>query len=97
MKSSATIATENAGRYMAQLCNHFAHRVPATLGEREGRIDFEAGRAVLRASPATLMMVVTAEDPQGLERLEQVMASHLARFAFREPQMAVDWRRGPQA
>ena len=35
-----------------------------------------------------------AGDPESLSRLEKVMDSHLKRFAFREPEMAVEWRRG---
>ena len=95
MRSSSTIVTEASHRYMAQLCKHFAHRVPATLGERESQITFEQGQVHLRASPATLMIRVEAAGPVGLGRLETVVASHLKRFAFREPDLAVEWRRAP--
>jgi len=94
MKSSATVPTEHAARYMVQLCKHFGHKVPATWDGQEGRITFEAGEAALRASPQTLMLVSRANDIEGLARVEQVVASHLKRFAFREPELAVEWRRG---
>ena len=94
MKSSATVATPHAERYMTQLCKHFAHKVPASVEGREGKISFEAGEAALRASPDTLMLITSAADGEGLARVEQVIASHLKRFAFREPEMTVDWRRG---
>ena len=58
MRSSSTIVTEAAHRYMSQLCKHFGHKVPTVLGEREGQISFEAGKVHLRASPATLMIRV---------------------------------------
>lgn len=92
-RSSATVVTPNAGRYMVQLCKHFGHKVPAQWNDHEGRITFEIGEAALRAAPSTLMMVAKAGDPESLTRLEQVMDSHLKRFAFREPQMDVEWRR----
>lgn len=95
MKSTATILTPNARRYMIQLCKHFAHKVPATYGEREGEILFEAGVVGLRAAPQTLMLWAKAAEPVGLQRLEQVVESHLKRFAFREPAIALDWRRAP--
>jgi uncharacterized protein len=95
MRSSSTIVTESGHRYMAQLCKHFAHRVPATLGERESRITFETGQVQLRASPATLMIRAEAGDAEALARLEGVVESHLKRFAFREPKLAVEWRRAP--
>jgi hypothetical protein len=95
MRSSSTIVTEHSSRYMSQLCKHFGHKVPAVLGEREGQISFEGGQVHLRASPATLMIRVEAPEPEGLQRLEGVVASHLKRFAFREPDLAVDWSRAP--
>jgi hypothetical protein len=52
MRSSSTIVTDAAPRYMSQLCKHFGHKVPATLSGREGQISFEAGQVHLRASPA---------------------------------------------
>lgn len=93
MKSSATIPTANARRYMIQLCKHFGHKVEASFDDHEGRIAFPMGEASLRASPETLMLVSKSETPDGLARLEQVIESHLKRFAFREPELAVEWRR----
>ena len=93
MRSSATVPTTNASRYMIQLCKHFGHRVPATFDERDGRIQFEAGEVRLRSAPQTLMVIAEAAAPEGLGRLEEVIASHLKRFAFREPELAVEWSR----
>lgn len=97
MRSSTTIVTGNAARYMSQLCKHFGHRVPTVLSEREGQITFEGGQVHLRASPATLMIRVEAADSEGLVQLEGVVARHLQRFAFREPDLAVEWRRPASA
>lgn len=94
LKSTATVPTANARRYMIQLCKHFGHKTEASFNDREGKVTFGVGEAAMRASPDTLMMVARAADAEGLERLEKVMASHLARFAFREPDLAVEWRRG---
>ena len=94
MKSSATVLTEHGHRYMVQLCKHFGHKIPTEWNDHEGKITFEMGEAALRAAPETLMMVARAGDPESLSRLEKVMDSHLKRFAFREPDMAVEWRRG---
>src|ERR1700743_1847774 len=95
MKSNAMAPTGEARRYMIQLCKHFAHRVPASFGEREGKISFEAGEVRLRATPENLTVEADAETPEGLDRLEDVIARHLRRFAFREPDLAVEWRRAP--
>jgi hypothetical protein len=93
MRSSATVPTEHGRRYMAQLVKHFAHRAPASLDAREGHIRFEAGEVRLRAADDTLMVIAEAAAPEGLDRLERVVESHLKRFAFREPQLAVEWSR----
>ena len=93
MKSSTTLLTPNGRKYMIQLCKHFGHRVPATYGEREGEIVFEAGKVGLRAAPETLMLCAEAQEASGIERLEQVIESHLKRFAFREPGLDVAWSR----
>jgi len=93
LKSTAAVRTNAGGRYMVQLCKHFGHRVPATFGERDGRIQFEAGEVRLRSAPQTLMVIAEAAAPEGLGRLEEVIARHLKRFAFREPDLAVEWSR----
>lgn len=93
MRSSSTIPTDHGRRYMIQLCKHFGHRVQASFDDREGRIAFETGEVRLRASPDNLMVVAEAGEDEGLSRLERVVESHLRRFAFREPGLAVDWRR----
>lgn len=93
MRSSATVPTAHAHRYLVQLCKHFGHRVPARFDERSGHIEFDAGEVRMRSSPQTLMVVAEAAEPAGLDRLEKVVESHLKRFAFREPELPVDWSR----
>lgn len=93
MRSSATVPTAHAHRYLVQLCKHFGHRAPAAFDARNGHIRFEAGEVRLRSAPETLMVIAEAAEPEGLERLEKVVESHLKRFAFREPELAVDWSR----
>jgi hypothetical protein len=49
------------------------------------------GACMLRAEPDRLVMRVSGED---LPRLEEVVARHLLRFAFRSPPEIV-WKRQP--
>jgi uncharacterized protein len=89
--ATATVPTETPGRYIAQLCKHFAHRVPTeydppTFEATRGRIEFpESGVCTLRAAPGVLELALTARDEASLHRLQDVVATHLARFAWREP------------
>ena len=83
-RGEARFATPLAARYLAQLCKHFAHRLPVTLGETEGRIAFPSGLCVARAEGETLILRVEAPDADQCVQLQGVVERHLARFAFRE-------------
>lgn len=91
MRSVAEIPTASASKYLQQLCKHFAHKLPASFGPTEGRIDFPLGPVELTADETRLVVTVTAEDGDRLTELGDVVARHLVRFAFREDP-AIDWR-----
>ena len=40
----ARVETEHASKYIAQLCKHFRHKVPAEYDEISGEVDFQTGR-----------------------------------------------------
>jgi hypothetical protein len=76
--------TGNSARYMAQLCKHFAHKLPVTLNERNGQMVFGAGVCDVMAEETGLRMRVSAEDEARLQQVQSVVIRHLQRFAFRE-------------
>ena len=88
--AEARVATERAGRYLAQLCKHFEHKLPVTLGEAAGRIDFPFGHCDLRAQGEMLVLTAVAADEAALDQVQDVIARHLLRFAFRDV-LAVKW------
>jgi hypothetical protein len=90
MHSEASVKSPLAGRYLVQLCKHFQHRVPVSLQEDSGAIVFDGGTCALKASDGVLTMAVDAEDAAALARLRDVVARHLARFAFREA-LPIEW------
>lgn len=90
--SEARVATAMAQRYLTQLCKHFQHKLPVTLAEGRGQIGFSGGVCSLEVEDGALVMRLAAEDAAALERLEEVVSRHLARFAFREPP-EVRWSR----
>lgn len=92
--AEARVATEVPRRYLGQLCKHFQHKLPVELGETRGRIEFPMGVCTLDAAAlaGTLLMRVAAADEAALGRLEELVARHLERFAFREP-LTVPWVR----
>ena len=88
--ATARVPTPLPRRYMGQLCKHFEHKLPVTLEEAAGTISFPMGVCALQAETDAIVMHVTAPDAEALARLEDVVARHLIRFAFREP-VTVAW------
>ena len=82
---SARFDTPNAGKYLQQLCKHFAHKVPAEWTPEAGHVAFPFGACRLTATNGILEMTCEAETEEALPRLVKVLAVHLERFAFREP------------
>ena len=83
--SEARIALDSPGRYLGQLCKHFAHKLPVTLEETRGSIAFPMGICRLEAAEGLLVLQAEADGTEALERLQEVLARHLLRFAFRAP------------
>lgn len=89
MRSTAIVQTDHAARYMGQLVKHFAHKLPTALETDHGRIEFPIGVCEVRAGEAlTLTCVAEAQD---MTQLQDVVARHLVRFAFRENELQVIW------
>jgi hypothetical protein len=101
LRSEAWWETGSAARYMAQLCKHFAHKLPVTLNERDGQMVFSAGVCDVVAEENGLRIMASAEDEAGLHQVESVVIRHLQRFAFREmteeAAAAIAWRRVDQS
>lgn len=96
LTSTATVTTPKAAGYAAQLANHFGHRIPARFEEGEGEIAFASGTCRLNAEGDRLTLTVEGATPEAIAQLQEVVASHLRRFAFRE-NLAVDWQPAPAA
>lgn len=90
--SVARVPTRSALRYLGQLCKHFGHKVPSSLDGDHGWIAFEFGRCHLAATDDELSLHNTAASAEALQRLEEVIAKHLERFAFREA-LVIAWQR----
>lgn len=80
----ASVAIPTPARYMARLCNHFAHRVTVHREPERARIEFPEAPCSLQASGERLEMRIEAADVATLERLEHVVARHLKQVASAE-------------
>ncbi len=92
-QSRAKVATPLGRRYMVQLCKHFAHKLPASFDDQAGALEFPFGACALKAEADALELTVQAASEPDLERMEQVIARHLERFAHRET-LEIAWERG---
>ncbi len=92
VRSEARVATSRSARYLGQLCKHFAHKIPARYSGAQGKIEFPAGICELEASGDVLVLRASAADAPSLGQVEDVVARHLERFAFRD-KPEITWNR----
>lgn len=91
LTASVHVATATPARYIKRLCKHFAHRVPVSHDEQQGRIEFDLGLGLLRAEGDGLTLAVESTTPEGLERLKEILGSHFVRVAWQE-ELQLEWR-----
>ena len=88
--STAHVTTDHGSRYLQQLCKHFGHKVEATFDPHAGEVKFPFGVCRLEADETGLTMTVQGSSGEEIKRLQDVVDSHLVRFAFRE-ELNIDW------
>ncbi|MFC5584568.1 DUF2218 domain-containing protein [Nitratireductor kimnyeongensis] len=84
MQSKAVVTTENASKYLQQLCKHFAHKVSVDFDTSRGKVGFPFGDCTMSADEAALTIECTAKTDEELARAQNVIDDHLTRFAWRE-------------
>jgi uncharacterized protein len=92
VSSRAVVTTPRPSSYLLQLAKHFRHKLDVRFDAHGAVIRFEGGHATLRVEGGTLSLAAFAQAPAGLDRVEEVIASHLERFGRRD-QLRVDWQR----
>lgn len=97
--SSARVATDRPARYGKQLAGHMGRKITAVWDEDSGTGSLEFNRegattgiAELSCDGDVLVLRLSAADGH-LERLEEVIGIHLARFGAKQG-MVVRWERG---
>ncbi len=93
--SVARVPTLSASRYLQQLAKHWSHKMQVSFTAEEGTILFPDGsKLAMRADSDMLDIVLTVPEDGDVARMQDVVASHLDRFAFREAPLTFDWRDG---
>jgi len=100
--SSASVPTENASRYLQQLCKHWSHNLDVTFDATRGTVVFPRnargadwpgdGRVTMTARDSSLDCRIDATAAGQLEGLKKALATHLDRFAFREAPLSFEWK-----
>ena len=89
----ARVPTASASRYLQQLAKHWAHEMEVVFSAQEGTIAFPNGaHLAMRADSDTLDLVLTVPVGEDMARMQDVVARHIDRFAFREAPLSYDWR-----
>lgn len=92
--ATASAPTENASRYLQQLCKHWSHKAEVSFSPEAGDIAFPSGnRLHLSATPDHLAMTATVPAEADLAVFRDVVDKHLVRFAFRED-LEITWQPG---
>ena len=97
--STARVVTDRPARYGKQLAGHMGRKITAVWDEDSGTGSLEFNRegpttgvVELSCDGEVLVLRLSAAD-EHLERLEEVVGIHLARFGAKQG-MVVRWERG---
>ncbi|MFN3172294.1 MAG: DUF2218 domain-containing protein [Hyphomicrobiales bacterium] len=90
-ETTAIVTTQNASRYLQQLCKHFSHKVEVQFTPEAGTVALPFGTCRLSADAEKLVLTGSSEK-SNLPKLERFLGNHLARFAFRE-NPTITWQR----
>ena len=90
LSTSAFVVTARPERYIKQLVSHFGNKVKTELTDQGGRLEFDFGTCDLKAEPAGIELIGTAEDAAQLQTLKDVVGRHLVRFGTND-ELTVSW------
>ena len=88
---AARVTTPNGGRYVRQLCKHWSHKLEVEIDGDSGKVTFPSAVTTMAADGDGISIRISGEDREAVERLTDVVARHIDRFAFREDPLTYDW------
>ena len=84
LHAQASISIPTPARYMARLCNHFAHRVTVQREATTAKVSFPTAPCSMQATDDHLEIRIETQDAATLERLQGVVTRHLKQVAAEE-------------
>lgn len=88
---AANVKTENGGKYVRQLCKHWSHKLETQVEGDVGTVTFPSAVTTMAADGEGIAISITGENREDVERLTDVVARHIDRFAFREAPLTYEW------
>jgi hypothetical protein len=96
--AEAKIETEDASRYLLELCQHLNDKVAAhpemqahvEWSETHGTAHFGWGRCTMKANTDALILRAESDDQDGLEQVQEFVSRHLEKHGAGE-QLTVSW------
>ena len=88
--ATAAVATAAPARYAKQLASHFGRRCEVVEVSDGVRIVFGDGDCLVRPGDGVLALRVSAPSQPEVDRLTEVVGSHLERFGQRN-ELQVSW------
>ena len=89
--STALVSTGRSERYAKQLVSHFGTKIGVTrLPGGRATLTFSAGTCVVSPLSHGIELIAVADNPEKLGTVQEVVASHLVRFAARD-ELLVEW------
>jgi hypothetical protein len=88
---SARVPTAHGAKYLQQLCKHWEHKLDVERSGDSGVVRFADGTATMTADADALVVTIEAGQEETVERLKDVVARHLDRFALREAPLPFAW------
>lgn len=91
MRSEAFVRTAEPEALALRMAKHFGHKVEVEQAGGTTRVTLPTGMFELEPGAGVLGLRASAEDQNGLERVQEVAQTHLQRFA-REEELEINWR-----
>jgi len=88
----ARVPTTNGAKYVNQLCKHWSHKLEVDLSEGKGSVRFPSAFVEMKAGAESILVEISADNADEVDRMKGVVSRHLDRFAFREAPLLFEWQ-----
>ncbi len=89
-QSEAKVSSQKAQRYLAQLCKHFAHKIPVEWDQSGGQARFDMGICIMSVGDNILTLTCSSETRKGLDCVKSIVEDHMIRFGWQE-NLKLEW------